>query len=63
MIYSPAKTIADCFRFRSRVGLDVAIEALREGIKKRKAAIAEIRHFAGICRVARVMQPYLDSLS
>jgi hypothetical protein len=63
MIYSPAKTIADCFRFRSRVGLDVAIEALREGIKKRKATIAEIRHFAGICRVSGVMQPYLDSLS
>ncbi len=52
MIYSPAKTIADCFRFRSRVGLDVAIEALCEGIKKRKAAITEIRHFAEICRVA-----------
>jgi predicted transcriptional regulator of viral defense system len=63
MIYSPAKTIADCFRFRNRVGLDVAIEALREGIKKRKATIAEIRHFAEICRVARLMQPYLDSLS
>lgn len=62
MIYSPAKTIADCFRFRSRVGLDVAIEALREGIKKRKATVAEIRHFAEICRVARLMQPYLDSL-
>lgn len=61
-IYSPAKTIADCFRFRSRVGLDVAIEALREGIKKRKATVAEIRHFAEICRVARLMQPYLDSL-
>lgn len=61
-IYSPSKTIADCFRFRSRVGLDVALEALREGVRKRKATIAEIRHFAEICRVARVIQPYLESL-
>jgi hypothetical protein len=62
-IYSPAKTIADCFLFRSLAGLDVAIKALREGTRKRKATIAEFRHFAGICRVARVMQPYLKSLS
>ena len=62
MIYSPAKSVADCFKFRNKIGLDVALEALRECVRRRKATIAEIRHFAQICRVARVMQPYLESL-
>jgi predicted transcriptional regulator of viral defense system len=62
MIYSPAKTVADCFKFRNKIGLDVALEALRECVRQRKAAIAEIRRSAEICRVARVMQPYLESL-
>jgi predicted transcriptional regulator of viral defense system len=61
-IYSPAKTIADCFRFRNRIGLDVALEALRLGTRKRKASLAEIRKYASICRVSKVIQPYLDSL-
>lgn len=61
-IYSPAKTVADCFKFRNKVGLDVAIEALRECVRQKKASIAEIRRYAEICRVARVMQPYLESL-
>lgn len=62
MIYSPAKTVVDCFRFRNKIGLDVALEALRECVRKKKATMAEIRRFAEICRVARVMQPYLESL-
>lgn len=61
-IYSPAKTVADCFKFRNKIGLDVAIEALRECLRQRKATIREIHRFAKICRVARVMQPYLESL-
>lgn len=61
-IYSPAKTVADCFKFRNKIGLDVALEALRECVRQRKATIREIHHFAGICRVARVMQPYLEAL-
>ena len=61
-IYSPAKTVADCFKFRNKVGLDVAIEALRNGVRQRKATVAEIRHYSAICRVGRVIQPYLDSL-
>jgi predicted transcriptional regulator of viral defense system len=61
-IYSPAKTVADCFKFRNKIGLDVAIEALRECLRQRKATIREIHRFAQICRVARVMQPYLESL-
>jgi len=63
LIYSAAKTVADCFKFRNKVGLDVALEALRECVRQRKATIAQIRHYAEICRVARVMQPYLESLS
>jgi hypothetical protein len=62
MIYSPAKTVADCFKFRNKIGLDVALEGLRECVRQRKATIAEIRRFAEICRVARVIQPYLESL-
>lgn len=61
-IYSPAKTVADCFKYRNKIGLDVAIEALRECLRQRKATIREIHRFAKICRVARVMQPYLESL-
>lgn len=61
-IYSPAKTVADCFKFRNKIGLDVALEGLRECVRQRKATISQIRHFAEICRVARVMQPYLESL-
>jgi len=62
-IYSPAKTVADCFKFRNTVGLDVALEALRECVRQRKATISQIRKYAEICRVVRVMQPYLESLA
>ena len=62
MVYSPAKTVADCFKFRNKIGLDVALEGLKECVRQRKATIGEIRRFAEICRVARVMQPYLESL-
>lgn len=61
-IYTAAKTVADCFKFRNKIGLDVALEALRESVRQRKALIADIRRYAGICRVERVMQPYLESL-
>lgn len=62
MIYSPAKTVADCFKFRNKIGIDVALEALRECVRQRKATMPEIRHFAELCRVARIVQPYLESL-
>lgn len=61
-VYNPAKTIADCFKFRYKVGIDVALEALRDTLKKRKATIDEIWHYAEICRVARVIYPYLEAL-
>jgi len=62
-VFSPAKTVADCFRYRNKIGLDVALEALRDCIRKRKATRDEIWDAAKRCRVANVMRPYLESLS
>ena len=62
-IYNPAKTIADCFKHRRRVGLDVAVEALRDALRLRKATRAEIWRYAEICRVRPIMRPYLEALT
>lgn len=62
-VYTPAKTVADCFKYRNKIGLDVAIEALRDSLKNKKATIDEIWYFAKINRVANVIMPYLSSLS
>jgi len=61
-VYSPAKTIADCFKYRNKIGLDVAIEALRECRRARRCSMDDIWHFAGICRVQNVMRPYLEAI-
>lgn len=61
-IYSPAKTVADCFKFRSKVGLDVALEALRETWRSRKATMDELWEAAKVCHVANVMRPYLEAI-
>jgi predicted transcriptional regulator of viral defense system len=58
----PAKTVADCFKYRSKVGLDVALEALRESWRERRVTMDELWYYAQVCRVARVMRPYLESL-
>ncbi|HRJ40623.1 MAG TPA: type IV toxin-antitoxin system AbiEi family antitoxin domain-containing protein [Caldilineaceae bacterium] len=60
-VYTPAKTVADCFKYRNKVGLDVAIEALREGRRLGKCTDRDLWHFARICRVANVMKPYLEA--
>ncbi len=62
-IYNPAKTVADCFKFRNKIGLDVALEALRETWRARRCSIPEIMRYARVCRVANVMRPYLESLT
>lgn len=62
-VYSPAKTVADCFKYRNKIGMDVAIEALRDVLRKRKATIDEIHRFAKVCRVANVIRPYLESVA
>lgn len=61
-VYNPAKTVADCFKYRNKIGLDVALEALRETWRARRATMDELWHYAEVCRVATVMRPYLESL-
>jgi predicted transcriptional regulator of viral defense system len=61
-VYSPAKTVADCFKFRNKIGVEVALEALRECYRQKKASMSELFEAAKICRVANVMRPYLESL-
>jgi predicted transcriptional regulator of viral defense system len=55
-----AKTVADCFKFRNKIGLDVALEALREALRVKKATVDELWRYARIDRVANVMRPYLE---
>lgn len=59
-VYSPAKTVVDCFKFRNRIGLDVAREAIRDALEQKKATRDEIWRLAKSCRMARVMRPYLE---
>ena len=61
-VYAPAKTVADCFKYRNKIGLDVAIEALRYCWRQRRATMDGLWEAAEVCRVARVMRPYLESL-
>lgn len=61
-VYSLAKTIADCFKFRHKIGLDVALEALKDAWRQRKLNIDDVTRFARINRVAQVMQPYLETV-
>lgn len=58
-----AKTVADCFKYRNKIGLDVALEALREAWHAKRMTNEDIWRYAKICRVANVMRPYLDSLT
>ena len=62
-VFNPAKTIADCFKYRNKIGLDVALEALRDGVKRRKATMDDLWRHAAIDRVANVMRPYLESVA
>ena len=61
-VFSAAKTIADCFKFRNKIGLDVALEALRDGWTQRKVTADALWHYATINRVSNVMRPYLESV-
>ncbi len=62
-VYSVAKTIADCFKYRHKIGLDVALEALRDCWRQRRATMDKLWRYAAICRVKNVMRPYLESLT
>lgn len=61
-VTSVAKTVADCFKYRNKIGLDVAMEALREAWHEKRMTSDDIWHYAKVCRVANVMRPYLESL-
>ena len=58
-----AKTVADCFKFRNLVGLDVAIEALRDALRARATSVDELWKYARLCRVSKIMRPYLEALA
>lgn len=61
-IYNPAKTIADCFKYRNKIGLDVALEALRDVVRDRKCTMDELWQYAKICRVTNIMRPYMEAI-
>jgi hypothetical protein len=68
-IYSIPKNVADCFKYRNKIGLDVALEAVGESWRgllvrsDRRCTIDELWHYAKICRVSNIMRPYLESLT
>jgi predicted transcriptional regulator of viral defense system len=62
-VYCLAKTLADCFKYRNKIGTDVAVEALRQALSEGKASPGEIDPYSRICRVERVMRPYLEALT
>lgn len=62
-VTSPAKTVADCFKYRNKIGLDIAVEALREGWQDRRFRPAELSAAARVCRVDKVIRPYLEALA
>ncbi len=61
-VYDVAKTLADCFKYRNKIGLDVALEALREAWRARRFSMNALDRYAAICRVQRVMRPYVEAL-
>ncbi len=61
-IYSPAKTVVDCFKFRNKIGLDVALEALKLALQRKKTSPNEILQIASRCRMANIVRPYLEMI-
>jgi predicted transcriptional regulator of viral defense system len=62
LVYSAAKTVADCFKFRNKIGLDVSIEALKDSLRQKKTNVNDIYHYARVCRVSNVIRPYMEAL-
>ena len=60
-VYNPAKTIADCFKFRNKIGKEIALEALKSGLEQKNIEVKEILKYAKICRVENIMKPYLEA--
>jgi predicted transcriptional regulator of viral defense system len=62
-VTSRAKTVADCFKYRNKIGIDVAIEALKEYLGKRGRSMEELEQAAEVCRVGRIIRPYVEALA
>ena len=62
MIYCPEKTLADCFKFRNKIGMDVVLEALKLYKARKQLKLNELLHYAEICRVEKIMRPYLEAM-
>ena len=62
-VYDPEKTVVDCFKFRNKIGTDLAVEALKEWKKKRSKNLKKLLEYARICRVEKIMAPYIEALS
>ena len=62
-IYSPAKTVADCFKYRNKIGAEIAVEALKDYLKQHPRGADALWRFAKVCRVSNVMRPYLEAAS
>ena len=62
-VYGVAKTVADCFKFRNKIGIDIAVEALRNCLEQRRCTTDELSEYARVCRVSRVMRPYMEALA
>ncbi|MBP6035691.1 MAG: hypothetical protein KA603_06100 [Azonexus sp.] len=60
LLYGTAKTVVDCFKHRNKIGLDVALEALKDAWRARKASADDLWRYAKVCRVANVMRPYME---
>jgi predicted transcriptional regulator of viral defense system len=61
-ITSPARTVVDCFRYRNKIGIDVALEALKDSLRTRRVSVAALLRAAQVCRVDLVMKPYLEAV-
>ena len=61
-VYNPAKTVADCFKYRNKIGLDVAMESLRECLRERKCKFDQLWEYAKVCRVSKIMKPYMEAM-
>lgn len=62
-VFNTARTVVDCFRFRNKIGLDVAIEALRDGWSRRKFTLDDLWRYATLGRAANVMRPYVEAIA
>ncbi len=61
-IFTPAKTVADCFKFRNKIGLDTALEALRDGWRKKLFTIPQLLTEAKVCRIEKIISPYIEGM-